>query len=59
MNLKNKQWFIITCFSMLKGYTEEELETLWKTFNIDQLDFIKELCQVNYNAGYKAAEEDR
>jgi uncharacterized protein (DUF2164 family) len=44
---------------MLKGYTEEELETLWKTFNIDQLDFIKELCQVNYNAGYKAAEEDR
>lgn len=58
MNLHSKQWFIITAGNMT-SYSSAELEMLWDTFSTSQLDFVQELCNNSYQAGYKAAEEDR
>lgn len=58
MQLHSKQWFLITCHSMLSDYTQDDLECLWETFSTAQLDFLQDMCQTSYNAGYKAAEED-
>jgi len=57
MQLHNKNWFIITCGTMTT-YNQEELELLWETLSTAQLDFIQELCESSYNAGYEACKLD-
>lgn len=59
MKLQTKQWFLITSRAMLPSYSKEDLNLLWNSFSTAQLDFIKDMFQTSYNAGYKAAEEDR
>lgn len=58
MQFHSKQWFL-TNGASLSSYNQEELQMLWETFSTSQLDFLQEVCQNVYNAGYKAAEEDR
>lgn len=41
------------------SYNTEELNMLWESFSTSQLDFLQEMCESVYKAGYKAAEEDR
>lgn len=58
MNLHSKQWFLVHS-QALTTYNEEELKLLWETFSTSQLDYIQEMCENNYKAGYLAAEQDR
>ena len=58
MQFHSKQWFLINGGANT-SYNQEELQMLWETFSTSQLDFLQEICQSVYNAGYKAAEEDR
>ncbi len=58
MRLHTQNWFIVTS-SSLTTYNEEELKLLWDTFSTPQLDFIQEMCENSYKAGYTAAEQDR
>jgi len=58
MQFHSKQWFLINGAAHTT-YNTEELQMLWETFSTSQLDFLQEMCQSVYNAGYKAAEEDR
>ena len=58
MNLHSKQWFIINA-STMTSYTADELELLWQSFSTSQLDFVQELCNSSYQAGYVACTEDQ
>ena len=58
MQFHSKQWFIING-SAHSSYTQEELEMLWEGFSTSQLDFLQEVCQSVYQAGYQACVEDR
>lgn len=58
MDIHSKNWFIITFNTMLQDYTEEDLELVWQGLSSYQLDFIQEVGQAMYNAGYQAAVED-
>jgi len=57
MQLHSKQFFLYSGAANT-SYTMEELELLWDTFSTAQLDFIQEMCESLYNAGYKACTED-
>ena len=43
---------------MLEEYTDEDLELVWQGMSSYQLDFIQDVGNAYYNAGYRAAEED-
>ena len=58
MQFHTKQWFLING-SAYTTYTQEELQLLWETFSTSQLDFLQEMCQNVYQAGYTACEQDR
>ena len=58
MQFHSKQWFLINGDS-LSSYNQEELQMLWETFSTAQLDFLQEVCQNAYNAGFQACTEDR
>lgn len=57
MQFHSKQWFLINGAAH-STYTQEELQMLWESFSTSQLDFLQEMCQSCYNAGYKACTED-
>jgi uncharacterized protein (DUF2164 family) len=58
MDIHSKNWFIITFSSMLEDYTDEDLDLVWAGLSSYQLDFIQDVGNAYYNAGYQAAVED-
>lgn len=58
MDIHSKNWFIITFSNMLEDYTDEDLELVWQGMSSYQLDFIQDVGNAYYSAGYRACEED-
>lgn len=58
MDIHSNNWFIITFSNMLEDYTDEDLDLVWQGLSSYQLDFIQDVSQCMYNAGYQAAVED-
>lgn len=57
MQFHSKQWFMIHGGANT-SYNTEELNMLWESFSTSQLDFLQEMCESVYKAGYKACTED-
>ena len=57
MQFHSKQWFLINGGANT-SYNNEELQMLWETFSTAQLDFLQDMCESCYKAGYKACTED-
>lgn len=43
---------------MLEDYTDEDLDLVWQGMSSYQLDFVQDVGQAMYNAGYQACTED-